>query len=480
MINPDVSVLAGHNIWQSIIIFVVVFIILKVIKDTSAEEKSWSWTATLFALALLPMAAFLPGEGFKWQNEVPVYQFEEVNSSMAPVVASQQLSNNDKSVMIVKSNADIITKDTLVNILLGVWLMGTLFALCRLIIAGYNAAALRKTAYPFANDQEAWPENVEVAICDEINGPIVVGIFKPLILIPRNFASEMQPEELKPLLFHELAHIKRHDNILHLFERIILSIYWWNPVMHFIVTRISEERELACDDRAIKSCGDQLIYAKSLLKGARQLMGEKKQILGLAVLRRESALGKRIKRLTETSSLEGFNIMRLIKNLSVLSMSILFLGLITPRLAVGQVNADEIEVEVKSEYMPSEEELENIIDEAMSEIPSEEELAKIIEESMAEIPSEEELALIIKEATEGMPSEEEIASIIEEAMADMPTEEEIARIIKEAKAEMPSKEELELIIKEALAAMPTKEELKEMHMKAMKSMKKALSDEDAG
>ena len=47
--------------------------------------------------------------------------------------------------------------------------------------------------------------------------------------------------------------------------------------MHFIVTRISEERELACDDRAIKSCGDQLIYAKSLLKGARQLVGEKKQ-----------------------------------------------------------------------------------------------------------------------------------------------------------------------------------------------------------
>ena len=480
MINPDISLLAGHNIWQSIIISAVVFIILKVIKDTSAEEKSWSWTATLFALALLPMAAFLPGKGLVWQNEGPVYQLEEAKLSMAPVFASQQISNKEKSVMVVKSNSDIMIKDTFVNALLGVWLMGTLFVLCRLIIAGYNATALRKTAYPFANNQEAWPENVELAISDEINGPIVVGILKPLILMPRNFAYEMQPEELKPLLFHELAHIKRHDNILHLFERIILSIYWWNPVMHFIVTRISEERELACDDRAIKSCGDQLIYAKSLLKGARQLVGEKKQILGLAVLRRESALGKRIKRLTGTTSLEGFNIMRLIKNLSILSMSILLLGLITPRFAIGQVNADDVEIELESEYMLSEQELENIIDEAMSEIPTEEELAKIIEKSMAEMPTEAELAIIIKEATEGLPSEEELARIIEEAIAEMPTEEEIALIIKEAKAEMPSKEELELIIKEALAAMPTKEELKEMQKEAIKSMKKALADEDVG
>ncbi len=340
--------LMGHNIWQSVIVFAIVFAILKLVEVSSAEERSWSWSATLFALALLPMAAFLPGHGFKWEREPVNVEVVPIDAKVS-VVTMEKMKPMDK----VKAKAKFETSDALslpdkeelLKLFLILWSLGTGIAFLRLGYASYNAYKLRHSAYPFAGvDGNCWPEDVEIAVSDEIVSPIVIGIFKPLILVPREFAYDMDDDELMPLLYHELAHVNRHDNILHFVERLILAIYWWNPVMHIIAGRIAEERELACDDRAAKKCGDNLTYAKSLLKGARKLMGEKKEILGLAVLRRESVLSKRVKRMTVSSALEDLDIRRFIKNLSMVFMVIMATVLLTPRIAIGQVEFDKSEL----------------------------------------------------------------------------------------------------------------------------------------
>lgn len=476
MFNTDFNLgtLAGHNIWQSVIIFAVVFIILKVIRETSAEEKSWSWSATLFALAILPMAAFLPDEGFKWQNEQAVSQMEFVGTMQ--VEKPLKAISKTKLDITEEAQEPLLTMDKILPYLIILWFAGTLFSLFKLAVAGYNAAKLRKSAYPYVAENDDWQSDVEIAISDEVNGPIVIGILKPLILLPRDFVHEIDFKSLRPLLFHELAHIKRFDNIFNLIERIVLSVYWWNPVMHFIAGRISEERELACDDRAARSCGDQMFYAKSLLNGAKKLVGEKKPVLGLAVLRRESPLSKRVKRLMGSTALGGVNMMRFAKNLSALFMAILMLGIMTPRFAVGQVGVDDESIAIETEAgvdniegethqavienMPSEEELERIIEQAMADMPTEEELEIILQEAMADMPTEEELEIILQKAMAEMPSEEEMARIIAEAHADMPTEEEFEIIFQEAIAEMPTEEELERIFAEAKAGMPSLEVVK--------------------
>lgn len=350
MIFDNLGTLLGHNVWQSIVIFGVVFAILKIIKNTSAEEKSWSWSATLFALALLPMAAFLPGKGIELNHVPETVLSSPADGSMLNDAGQNELAKSKTKAKFTKISKPAFTlpsidKNDFLSAFLVIWLLGTVAALLRLIYAGYNASKLRQNAYPFAGiDDKDWPVDMEIAISDKISGPIVIGVFKPLILIPRGFAFEMDQSELKPLLYHELAHVKRRDNMLHFIERIIIAFYWWNPVMHYIAARIAEERELACDDRAASSCGDSLIYAKSLLKGARKLIANDKPILGLAVLRRESVLSKRVKRLTSCSALEDLNVKRLIKNLSAISVAILFLCLVTPRIAVGQnaINKNEL------------------------------------------------------------------------------------------------------------------------------------------
>lgn len=500
MINMDLNfgILVGHNLWQSLVVFAVVMGVLKVLKDTSAEEKSWSWSATLFALTLLPLATFLPGEGINWYSgqkfaQSGSTQIERPHSPMKPVgiAYSEQPDGNEQNLKIQSFPANEIGNSTnrdkmIMGLASGVWIIGVMIALFRLAIAAFNAWNLRKYAYPFAPKalelDEKWPGQVDIAVSDEISGPMVIGFLNPTVLIPQSFAKEMAMEDLLPLLYHELAHIKRHDNILHLIERIILAIYWWNPVMHFIASQISEERELACDDRAAKSCGNQITYAKSLLKGARQLIGYNKPVLGLAVLRRESPLSKRVKRMTSVRVFDELSIMRLVKNLSIVFFSIVILGLMTPRIANGQaaegtVKTDEKEIaDAKNIKIPTKEELSQIIEDAMKTVPTEEELAKIIKDAQENMPSDEDLKKIAEQVKASVPDAAELKRIVDEAKANMPDEEELRRIIEQAKANVPSKEELDQIMEQAMASMPSDEELQEMQLDLQKELSENLKD----
>ncbi|MCB2091971.1 MAG: hypothetical protein KDF58_11005 [Alphaproteobacteria bacterium] len=499
MSNTDlnIGILASHNLWQSLVIFAVVFGVLKVLKDTSAEEKSWSWSATLFALAILPFATFLPGKGVSWQSEQiftgsGTVQIEKLHSPMNSIVTvPSEISGNYKSAQKLNSysdlNGDTVLNDKMIQrSVLGVWIFGMIIALFRLAIAAYNAWKLRKYAYPFASNavefDEKWPDHVDIAVSSEINGPMVVGFLSPTVLIPQTFAKDMCVDELLPLLYHELAHIKRHDNILHLAERIILALYWWNPIMHFIARHIAEERELACDNRAAKSCGDQIIYAKSLLNGARRLIGYNKPVLGMAVLKRESPLSKRIKRLTSAQVFEDLSSIRLVKNLSIVFFSIAGLALMTPRMANGQsasgaMKIDEIEkTDAENIKIPTKEELSQIIEDAMKSVPTEEELAKIIKEAKASMPSDEELKKIAEQVKAEMPDAVELKRIVEEAKASVPDAEELKRIIEQAKENVPTKEELDQIIEQAMANLPSDEELREMQLDLQRQLDENLKD----
>ncbi|MCC3860349.1 M56 family metallopeptidase [Pseudemcibacter aquimaris] len=365
MINFPLLELAGNNIWQSLIILGVVLVVFKMISKSSAEERSWSLSATLFVLAILPFAAFLPGEGLKMIKEpapanYSAYEYSVINTvdsdssfiPRTPVPEKKTL----KELPLEKVELPTIGKDELVIAALALWFVGSLIALIKLGGAALNASRIKSSAYPYVLDDSLsknWPDDIEVAVSDDVTSPIVIGFVKPLIILPSRFVNSMTADQLKPLLYHELAHIKRFDNCFYLIERVILALYWWNPVMHYLAARLAEERELACDDRAALECGDQVEFAKSLLTGAKHLIGHNKSVLGLAALRRESVLSKRVKRMTEGMTLKGVDMTRLAKNVIAICFTIAIIGLITPRFnesfAQDSDYSDRIEALLKIE-----------------------------------------------------------------------------------------------------------------------------------
>lgn len=115
-----------------------------------------------------------------------------------------------------------------------------------------------------------------------VSTPVVVGITKPMILFPSSLLSGLSMGEIEAILAHELAHIRRFDHMLILIQRITESLFFFHPTTWMISRRITEDRELCCDDFVISSGTDVVDYATSLVKVAELAFKSKKKILSVA------------------------------------------------------------------------------------------------------------------------------------------------------------------------------------------------------
>lgn len=107
-----------------------------------------------------------------------------------------------------------------------------------------------------------------VAFCERIAVPVVVGVVRPMVLIPAGMLTGMPPDELSAVLTHELAHIRRHDHWLILVQRCLEALLFFHPAAWYLSRRVHAERESCCDDLVVAAGGDRLVYAQSLLRVA--------------------------------------------------------------------------------------------------------------------------------------------------------------------------------------------------------------------
>ncbi len=98
--------------------------------------------------------------------------------------------------------------------------------------------------------------------------PVVVGWFRPVVLMPVELLTGMPTAQLELLLAHELAHIKRLDPLVNLLQAVVETVLFFHPVVWWLSKELRETRELCCDDLAVEWCGHRGDYAKALLRVA--------------------------------------------------------------------------------------------------------------------------------------------------------------------------------------------------------------------
>ena len=136
----------------------------------------------------------------------------------------------------------------------------------------------------------AWSRKVAV--------PVLVGIMRPLILLPLSFATELSPHQIESVLAHELAHLRRHDHLALLFQRLVESLLFFHPAVWLMSSLLNAERENCCDDLVVATGARPLDYAESLVRMAAAALGAgAPSPLGLAATGRSSHLRRRIHRL---------------------------------------------------------------------------------------------------------------------------------------------------------------------------------------
>ena len=106
--------------------------------------------------------------------------------------------------------------------------------------------------------------------------PTVIGWLKPVVLLPASALAGLAPHQMEAILAHELAHIRRHDYLVNLFQTVVETLLFYHPAVWWLSRRIRAERENCCDDLAVSLCGDPVAYAAALaeLEGLRSTTGD--------------------------------------------------------------------------------------------------------------------------------------------------------------------------------------------------------------
>jgi beta-lactamase regulating signal transducer with metallopeptidase domain len=107
--------------------------------------------------------------------------------------------------------------------------------------------------------------------------PMTIGWLHPLIVLPQDLLESLSTAECDSVIAHELAHIKRWDYATNFIQRIVQALFFFHPAVWFINKQLVIERELACDDWAVKLTGEPRRYASCLAKLV-ELLSESKPL----------------------------------------------------------------------------------------------------------------------------------------------------------------------------------------------------------
>jgi beta-lactamase regulating signal transducer with metallopeptidase domain len=152
------------------------------------------------------------------------------------------------------------------------WLAGVIVLSLRLIVQWLRARRLvTANAQPACEPWLAMANRLGVALgvrhvvrlleSTAVQVPAVVGLLKPVILLPANALGGLTPGQLEMILAHELAHI-----LVNLLQAAVETLLFYHPAVWWISKQVRIERENCCDDLAVAVCGSPLQYARALTR----------------------------------------------------------------------------------------------------------------------------------------------------------------------------------------------------------------------
>lgn len=164
----------------------------------------------------------------------------EAEETAPVIITSPELSESAAS-----SFADGMTR-----LMAFLWLPGVL---CMLAYSGISYLRIRKKT------REAVWYTDNIWLCDHVETPFILGTFRPRIILP----SSIPPEAAAHVIAHEKAHLKRLDHIWKPLGFLLLSLYWFNPVLWVAYIFLCKDIELACDERVIRKMDTESIKSYS-------------------------------------------------------------------------------------------------------------------------------------------------------------------------------------------------------------------------
>jgi|GEM_PF-5433155 len=300
-----------HFVWQAAILGVVAHVVTCILERRNARHAYGVNVAFLTSMVLVAVFTFAL---VRAPQSVPPQQSAAIVKTMQPATVGPSKVVKTQVAPVTSSSAPTTPSRTSRNLLeirhsLSRW--SSPLAQCYLIAVGlmflrighgmWKTNTLRWNAIPIARsnllqtakrtaDRIGLVTTPALAWCEETSTPIVVGLLRPMILLPAAMIGGLTTQQLESILAHEMAHIRRFDIWVSLLQRIIESAFFFHPAVWFVSRQVDIEREKVADDVALRAGCDPTEFADSLLRMA-ELSAELRANLGLGDSRLTQASG---------------------------------------------------------------------------------------------------------------------------------------------------------------------------------------------
>jgi bla regulator protein blaR1 len=265
----------ANHVWQSTLFLAGACGLAWLLRRNSAEARFRIWLAASlkFLVPFAPLIAF--GRAIGWPSPTTMPQpmlSTALNTLNQPFVRPSTIVSQMPATPVAT-----VAGPSWPEVLAAIWLTGCAFVLVVWTIRWFRVAAIVRASSPLTDvDLIARLRRAERAmgvrrplravVSDAEIEPGVFGIMRPVLVWPRELADHLQGHQIDGVLIHEVAHVRRRDNLTAVLHLVVETVFWFVPPVWWLGGQLVRERELACDRAAVTAGSDPRSYAESILR----------------------------------------------------------------------------------------------------------------------------------------------------------------------------------------------------------------------
>jgi beta-lactamase regulating signal transducer with metallopeptidase domain/ABC-type Fe3+ transport system substrate-binding protein len=272
------------HLWQSTWFVLIIGVLVALMRKNAARVRYWLWFAAtlkfLIPFSLLIMAGGAIGFGeFDSSRLADIDRWLETSLQPASSIAAADTRPAQSALPLpaeasvdeaaaVALSVDSASPGNLlplaIQVALVAWFAGTAAVLVVWLVRWLELRRLVAVATPIPNARDhGFP--VPVLESDTTIEPGIVGIVRPVLLLPKGIMDRLSSRQIRAVLAHERLHLERRDNLTASIHMLVEAVFWFHPLIWWIGARLIEARERACDEAAVRLVESPEAYADGIL-----------------------------------------------------------------------------------------------------------------------------------------------------------------------------------------------------------------------
>jgi len=265
-----------HSLWQGLLIAIVAAFVVMRTRRSGAKLRYDLFTGLFLVFILFTCFTFLRQISIskKYEPRITPISLATVPGSTTHLMQGNSINETTNEPNLFGTIADYLDKQAPLIVI--IWFI---FFSARLVRILANIGYVQRIRhYKTYAPPQYWEQkisglaenlgvrrSVELLESAIVKIPMVVGLLKPVILVPLGLLSNLPPDQVEAVLLHELAHIRRKDYLVNLLQNFAEVLFFFNPAVWWISSLMREERENCCDDIAIGNIKNKKQFINALV-----------------------------------------------------------------------------------------------------------------------------------------------------------------------------------------------------------------------